>query len=115
MRKAKKDYNDKINLSLANPSIPARRWWIITKSLYINKHCSSILVLLAEGKLISCTIQKTLRMFSNNYFVTQTQLPISALSEVSALFSPSSSLSHITTNAILVLNLLHYLNISKDI
>ena len=60
IRKSKKDYiNDKINLSLANPSISAKKWWSITKSLYNNKHCSSIRVLLDEGKLISDSKQKT--------------------------------------------------------
>ena len=53
IRKAKKDYNSKINLSLANLSILAMKWWSITKFLYSNKHCSSIRVLLDEGKLIS--------------------------------------------------------------
>ena len=61
-------------------------------------------MLLDEGKLISDSKQKT-QVF-NNYFVSQTQLPNSALSEVPALFSPSSSLSHITANEISVLNMM---------
>ena len=111
IKKAKKDYNDKINLSLAKPSISAKKWWSIIKSVCSNKHCSSIWVLLDGGKLISDSKQKT-QVF-NNYFVSQTQLPNSALSKVPALSSSSSSLSHITANEISVLNLLLYLNISK--
>ena len=64
-----------------------------------------------KGSFSSDSKQKT-QVF-NNYFVSQTQLPNSALSEVPALSSLSSSLSHITANEISVLNLLHYLNISK--
>ena len=111
IKKAKKDYNDKINGLLANPSTSSKKWWNITKSIYKNKYSPSIPVIINNGEFISDSKQKAKVL--NNYFVSQTQLATSVSSVVPTLPNPTCLLSSITASELTIYNLLCNLDISK--
>lgn len=111
IKRAKKDYNDKINRSLANPATSSKKWWNITKSFYKNKYSPSIPAIINNGELISDSKQKAEVL--NNFFVSQTQLLNSVSRVVPSLSNPTCLLSSITASELTVYNLLRHLDISK--
>ena len=72
-RKAKANYNNKINEILSDPITPVKKWWRVAKSFYGNKAGTSIHPLFENGQYIYEPKDKA-EIF-NEYFVSQTFLP----------------------------------------
>ena len=72
IRKAKIEYQKKLNTLLSDPSTSAKKWWGIAKSLLWNKFCSPIPDFINNRNIISDSIHKA--QIFNDYFVSQTIL-----------------------------------------
>ena len=80
IRSAKRAHEKKLNDLLSDASTSSKMWWRITKSLYGDKLCCSILPLNDSNTLIANSKKKAHGF--NEYFVAQSLLPRSNTSDV---------------------------------
>ena len=112
VRKAKINYNIKINQTLSDPAISSKKWWGIVKSLYGNK-CHSAIPAICEGNVLISDPKREVHVF-NEYFVSQATLSNNDSAEIPFLlrWSPDS-ISVITTDEQMVHHLLSTVNTPK--
>ena len=113
VRKAKINYNIKINQALSDPAISSKKWWGIVKSLYGNK-CYSAIPAICEGNVLKSDPKRKVNVF-NEYFVSQATLSNNDSAEIPFLlrWSPGC-ISVITTDELMVRHLLSTVNTSKE-
>ena len=111
IRKAKLDYQQKTNEILSNPATSAKKWWNVAKSFYGSKVSSAIPPLYENNNYVFDPKDKA-DLF-NDFFVSQTYLPIenAVLPELSPNLNPT--LSNIIVTEVEVANLICQLDTAK--
>jgi len=74
IRKAKAEYNRKINSILSDPATPSKRWWQVAKSFYGSKAGTSIPPIFDNNQYFHEPKEKV-EIF-NEYFISQSVLPV---------------------------------------
>lgn len=113
IRQTKREYIDRLNSRLEDPTCPPKEYWRLVRSVYGNKTLSSIPPITNEGVAIAAAESKA-ELF-NTYFVQQSTLPSPpdgfALSPQGP--PPPHTLDLIQTDVTEVLKILQSLNTSK--
>ena len=111
IRKAKLDYQQKTNEMLSNLATSAKKWWNVAKSFYGSKVSSAIPPLYENNNYVFDPKDKA-DLF-NDFFVSQTYLPIgnAVLPELSPNLNPT--LSNIIVTEVEVANLISQLDTAK--
>jgi hypothetical protein len=113
IRQAKKRYYQNVNKKLSDPAINVNLWWSLSKGLGGSMNVSRIPTIVENDVLITDSKEKA--CIFNDYFVAQSQLPVSdsIIPPDLPLYQNAVFLSNVQVTEVEVFTLLQNVDISK--